>query len=224
MRLSFYERASCFFLLLLITVGCKKNGDSNQTTYGFGNATGSPVTLDIYGSNADYVTNANALYRYKLDKGGYKDVLLTNGNSYYFDWYTDDYRYNNWSIFYGLDSSYYKIIGGDDPSSFSLGSDYEDGEDTVRSVLLNGNGISSTWSGVAVGLGTTGNSLDSVNGTHQFIFYKDKSCVHMLQGKYGTINDTMRYVIQFYSSGSMGTRNPSVCTSYRTPKSRRYQL
>ncbi len=92
-RLAIAAILACTFI-----TACKKS-DKDGTDVTFLNNVNQNVTLDIYPSIEDYTGNSNVFLR-KVLQPGEKAILPGNtfksGQTYYMDWYTDDYYYSNW--------------------------------------------------------------------------------------------------------------------------------
>ena len=159
-RLLFFAAALCFATGL---ISCHKHDIPTQSTYTFTNQIGKRVTFDLYNSEDDYYHNANRLQQYVIEPGASQKMVLDVARVYWVDWYSADYRYNNWATsFNAVDPApKLQVAMVDDVRTIKANA-----PDTLRSVMLNGNGISSTWKG------TVTNS-SAMNGTHEFLFAKD---------------------------------------------------
>ena len=146
-------------------VSCRKPEIPTQSTYTFTNQTGSRITFDLYSDERDYYQNENRLQQYVIDAGASQNMVLDVARTYWVDWYSADYRYNNWANIFSVADPAPKLQVAmvDDKRSIRATV-----PDTLRSVMLNGSGASSAWKG------TVTNSAP-INGTHEFIFSKDFS-------------------------------------------------
>lgn len=92
-----------FALLLgiaLLNAGCKKNTVATpEDEIALINSSDKPVTVDIYASFEDYAAATGMLERVVIDGNTNtrisRDILKT-GNTYYMDWYSDDFFTTNW--------------------------------------------------------------------------------------------------------------------------------
>jgi hypothetical protein len=90
-----------FFVLALTCLfldSCRKK-EKDNTEVTFVNSVNAQVTLDIYKNATDYSNAAPVMLRKSLQPN--ESTILPGstfaaGQTYYMDWYTDDYRYNNW--------------------------------------------------------------------------------------------------------------------------------
>jgi hypothetical protein len=175
---------------------CKKHDIPTQSTYTFTNQTGRRISFDLYNSEEDYYHNANRMEQYNIEAGASQKMVLDVARVYWVDWYSADYRYNNWaSAFNSVDPGpKLQIAMVDDVRNIKASS-----PDTLRSVMLNGSGTSSTWKGTIT-------TSSPIKGDHQFVFAKD------FTGKY-TFTDPIggSYVRDFkYSFSSFSQQGTSM--------------
>ncbi len=153
--------ATCAF------AGCsKREGIPTQSAYSFTNQTDRRITLDLYASHADYARDTNRQSSYTVEAGARREITLDIGRTYWIDWYSDAYTLNNWvsTIFQDREitpANTITIAAEADHFNFNAS-----GSDTSRSVLINGNGISSTWTGAVT-------HTSSHDGAVSFSFFKD---------------------------------------------------
>src|ERR1043165_1693169 len=145
---------------IMSTTGCKMHFvQPSQYPYHFVNQTNVPLTLDLYGSRDDYNNNTNRLERHVMSVGDTQEVIIDVGKTYWYDWYSGDYRYSNWAITHNGDS-YTTIQFG----KTSIRNVFQvEGPDTVRAILLTEANLASNWQGVDT-------AADSLHGTHEFTF------------------------------------------------------
>jgi hypothetical protein len=158
-----------FMVTGLLMLACTKPHDlSTESTYAFTNQTGRRITFDLYPSKADYGKNTNRLERLVFEPNSTQKLKLKVGESYWVDWYSDGYSMNNWDLTSNNSSIRPELKVADVDDSRTISATYQD---TMRSIMLNGGGTSSTWKGV-VANGST------VDGTHEFVFQKDFTGTH----------------------------------------------
>ncbi len=83
---------------VLVFTGCKKSG-LDTTTVSFVNQIGKEVTLSIYDSKNTYASNTGHVHKQLVAAGETARIpgdVFVDGRTYYMDWYTADYYYNNW--------------------------------------------------------------------------------------------------------------------------------
>lgn len=88
---------ACLIVCLLFS-GCRKDG-KDKTEVTFVNRINQVVTLNIYSSLEDYKNSTNAYIRQTIpasDKLIIGGNTLKSGQTYFMDWYTDNYTHNNW--------------------------------------------------------------------------------------------------------------------------------
>ena len=182
-----------FFLLALFVTGCKRHYVApTQYPYRFINHDTMPLILDLYGSQEDYANNVNRLQRHLMAVGDTQEVIIDVGRTYWYDWYSSDYRFSNWAVTDYNDRCQIIEFG-----KTALNERFRtQGPDTIRSILLRGDGISSAWKGVDT-------AADSLNGIHQFLFRKDKTGTHIFQDKDVVTTLPFTYEI-FAQQGSFG--------------------
>ncbi len=208
---------SAMLAFSLLTGACKKHYVApTQYPYTFINQSTVPLTLDLYGSEEDYNNNTARLERHTMAVGDTQVLIIDVGKTYWYDWYSSDYRYSNWAITdYTVDRS--------TTIEFGKTSIYQNfqvaGPDTVRTLLLGTGGLPGNWAGKDT-------AADSLHGTHQFQFRKDKTGTHTYQGSNGTVSlpftyrvsDQRRifgyiesYLLNIYESGSVDPSYFAIC-------------
>ena len=93
-----YHLAGILFMTAISLTACHKYELQTVSTYSFTNATGARITFDIYGSKADYNNNRNVTAKYYMEPGATQTISLNVLQTYWIDWYTSDYLFNNWAI------------------------------------------------------------------------------------------------------------------------------
>lgn len=159
----------CAILLFLIA-SCRKHEQAITSTYTFVNNVPERVTLDMYGSEDDYNMQQHCLSRDTIDVGGKLPKTLEVLRTYWVDWHSDGYSYNNWRSLPERSVSdnprpLPQLTIADRDDQIQILSPVRD---TSRSVLLQGSQLFSKWSGVI-------DHADSLNGTFHFVFRKDFS-------------------------------------------------
>src|SRR5690606_39256803 len=84
---------------LLPATACRKKGKEQE--YTFVNHLFEDITLDIYYSKENYDQQSNKVSSLSITaNSNYRMPLnsLEEGHTYYIDWYTADFEYNNWVI------------------------------------------------------------------------------------------------------------------------------
>ena len=180
-----FARLLCFSLLALLAAGCTKTHTINtESTYKFTNQTGRRVTFDLYPSKADYGNNTNRLQQLIFEPGSSHQLKLKVGESYWVDWYSDGYTFNNWDMSSTNLSFKPELKIADVDDSRTLNATYQD---TTRSIMLNGGELSTSWRGVVTG----GTNQD---GTHVFTFKKDFTGIHTFTNTSGqTLTEQFTY-------------------------------
>jgi hypothetical protein len=177
---------------------CRKPEIQSQTLYTFNNKTGQRITLDLYGSKTDYGTDSNRLQRDILEPGSSAHATLDVLKTYWIDWYNEDYSINNLQRAANAATPWPELATpiADDvqidmrPSSF---------RDTIRSVLFNGHGTSSTWKGSL----QEGTAWD---GTHEFRFRKDQTCLYTFTNGTGAVSTaSLTYNVVSVGASGLGT-------------------
>lgn len=90
--------ALSLLVLTVILSGCKKE-ELDITSITIVNRLDVPVTLDLYASESDYTGNTNLIERYVIaanDNLKIPENAYEEGKTYFMDWYSEDYYYNNW--------------------------------------------------------------------------------------------------------------------------------
>jgi len=144
------------FAFLAIVTGCKKNDTTRD--YNFTNNINKVVTLDIYTSAEDYAHNTNVMLRKTLQPNETTTLAAStfkSGSTYYMDYYTDDFVYNNWfNINFPADGTSPVIHPSSSNTAFYVKPDFHNAN---RVAFLKGNQDSTHW--VAIGA-----YLESNNG------------------------------------------------------------
>ena len=154
---------------LLSQVACSKREEiARESTYTFNNKLEAHVNLDIYPTEKVYKSYTNRAGHYVINAGAKEQITLAVGKTYWIDWYSDDYSWNNMWDLGGSAQPGPKLqtAAVDDVRDITQGS-----RDTVRSVLLNGLGLSTSWT-------TTFMNVANQEETHQFIFRRNLSGQH----------------------------------------------
>lgn len=89
---------SAVLLCALVAGGCEKE-ENDKTDVTLTNNLSEKVTLDVYMSADDYAKNNSPVLRKTLEPN--ENTILPgntfkSGQTYYMDWYTDNYFYHNW--------------------------------------------------------------------------------------------------------------------------------
>jgi hypothetical protein len=175
-----------------MTACSKRKGIQTVSVYSFTNTLNYPVTFDVYGSKEDYSNNANIISRHVMEAGSTVPISFDAPKTYWVDWYTADYSFNNWgpdTVTTGQGNSFNnplprpKLAIASEPDNISIRSLKRD---TSLSVLLNGSGVSSTWQAVI-------SDMPDLNGIHTFLFRKDFS------GQYTFTRSTGAPAVQAFS-------------------------
>lgn len=98
MTMSFVRNLVVVSLFITIVASCKKDSKDNSAIT-LVNRIDRNITYDVYTSYDDYVNNRNVYERITLqpnEKLVLENSKVTSGNTYYVDWYSDDFYYNNW--------------------------------------------------------------------------------------------------------------------------------
>lgn len=141
--------------MLLATVsftalqGCKKKRDKKAVT--IVNRLDMEITFDLYGSAEDYAGNSNLLQRIVIGAKENKVIPGDNfeeGATYYMDWYSADYYYNNWynDNFPVTSDRRVRIKPEEGDNTYYLEPGYKG---NGRNAFLRGSGTQSSW--IAVG-------------------------------------------------------------------------
>jgi hypothetical protein len=186
-------RFSAVVLLLpyLLMTACYRGAERDLSTYTIINKLPVAVTLDVYPSMDDYYLQANREARYELQPQAKLKFSLSSYKTYGIDWYSKDYTYNNWS-----DPKQHYIYTNNAlplPTLKTHGTEeYLDlrvaETDSSRSILLNGDGRSSTWKAV---------NEDNTphKGTHLFELSKDFRCRHTIIDSSGTHSQDYAFLL-----------------------------
>lgn len=98
MIMSFARNLMIVSLLVTLIASCKKDGKDNSAIT-LVNRIDQSITYDVYTSYDDYVNNTNVYERITIqpnEKLVLENSKVTSGNTYYVDWYSDDFYYSNW--------------------------------------------------------------------------------------------------------------------------------
>ena len=84
-----------------------------------------PITLKIYGTEADYQSGTNVLWTFRSTAANKGQLDLTvdkveKDKTYFVEWYSDDYRWHNWRNNFETEYVLNKS-GGSQAISFSAG-------------------------------------------------------------------------------------------------------
>ena len=186
-------------LLTAILPGCaKREGLKTQSTYAFTNQSGRQVTFDVYRTEEDYTEQQNRLHQYIIEPNASQPVVMDVGSICWIDWYSSDYSYNNWQ---SERSSYNR---SSPPPALNIAAEDQQMilkpaiQDTARSVLINGGGLSSRWRC------TISNANPQINGTHEFLFKKDFTCTYTYTNPSGGSAQTATEYFLSQVTGSVG--------------------
>lgn len=186
------KRLLILFLSALTFAACKKDDTDANQTFTLKNQLNSPVKIDIYPGEENYKLGTNAVYDIKLESGASTTIpsgMLIKGNSYYVDWYTDDYKVTNWWKEKENDESDGAIIFNTaKTNTYIIDVVQQHRNNPFRSILINDNQPETKWV--------------SSNGEATFIFRKDFS-VRVIIHSYVRIKSFSPY---FTSNGSMGIK------------------
>ncbi len=153
-------------LVVLLVASCRKReGIQKTSTYSFTNQNVKPLTLDIYGSEADYGLNTNRLQQHLIAPGEKVQVEFEALKTYWIDWYSPDYSLSNWRASSNSSGQPEPVAGitvAAMVDQFLLSAT----RDTSRSVLIGEGGVSSTW------LAKVENA-PMMNGIHRITLRKD---------------------------------------------------
>ena len=207
--------SSLFLALCTMLTACTKHAAPKDSTYTFTNTVPERITVDVYNSEADYVNNANRAGRYNVDAGSDVKITLPAPGTVWLDWYSSGFTYNNWRR-YGTGGG-----GGSNGSKYLaetpvaivddhvyLESAWNYG-DTSRSVILNGDGTSSTWEmDVPPAFGPL------TGGHYKFTFRKDFTGEYLFNSVDGS---SKLYAFSYFAQqngGSSAFNNTSTFTLY----------
>jgi hypothetical protein len=90
-----------FIILCLfgVTASCHTDNALHGFDYNFVNLTNKPINIKIYTSLNDYNNQTNVYLQGRVNIKQYFYIPVGKfvvGSTYYVDWYSDDYLYNNW--------------------------------------------------------------------------------------------------------------------------------
>ena len=135
-------------LCIAVMQGCKKTNDKKAVT--IVNRLDKDVTFDLYSSKEDYASGADLLMRTVIPAGDNKVFPGNNfeeGATYYMDWYTEDYYYNNWfNDNFPVTGNRVKIAPREGDNTYYLEPAYHG---QGRNAFLQGAGTQTSW--IAVG-------------------------------------------------------------------------
>lgn len=185
---------------LALAAGCKKDRTKD---YNFTNNINKVVTLDIYTSADDYTTNTNLMLRKTLQPNQTTTLpasTFKSGGTYYMDYYTDDFAYNNWfNLNFPADGTTPVIHPSSSNTAFYIKPDYHNAN---RTAFLNGTQTSTSW--VAIGAYLEDNSgfvdewpsLGSNAQYRQLVIRKDFNAIYSYKDASGNIQtDTMGFLV-----------------------------
>ena len=127
---------------------CKKD-DKDYSDVTFVNNVSKEVTLDIYDAADKYASSTGVFLRKTLQPGE-KAILPGNtfakNQTYYMDWYTDDYYYTNWfNDNYSVGNTQVAIKPVTGNNTYYVNPQFQGNS---RIVFMNKTGTSSTWRAV----------------------------------------------------------------------------
>lgn len=141
--------SSCIVsIALFCIISCKKSPiqTAPETNFAFVNTLNESVNVVIYKTPNDYNNNTNVLMQgVAAANGTYVAEKLKVDTTYYVDWYTNDFSYNNWYNQSGSIDSYLTTVFMPNISGGSMQLKQSYGPDLSRLVCLDGNGTQSTW-------------------------------------------------------------------------------
>lgn len=196
--------------LCLLATACRK-GTKDDTEVTFVNRISRDVTVDIYGSQEDYKNNSNRILRRTLSasgKIGEPGTTFTAGKTYYMDWYTDDYAYNNWynDLYNTQGKSYVQIspkVGG---NTYYTEDAYMS---NARKVFIDNTQSSTSWHAVNYYAysGTTGyeskwNTLSENEQYRRITIYKDFTAKYEYRDEQGGLHSmNINFAVQPSKNG-----------------------
>lgn len=86
-------------IITIVAAACNKK--NQKPVVAFENTAAANITVSIYFSQADYFEEASPIATIILKPREKKEVdgkLFREGQTYYYDWHTDDYSVSNWGI------------------------------------------------------------------------------------------------------------------------------
>jgi hypothetical protein len=178
-----YSGLSALFLSIAALAFCscnKKDLIQSVSTYTFTNSLESDVTIDIYNNQSDYYNRKNALKTLTIPVGNTLPIEFESVRNYWLDWYTSDFLYNNWATSFDGTAS----LIGYPPPKLNIASENDNiiisgsNPDMSRSVILNGNDLSSSWR-----MDIT--NIPALVGTHLFTFRRDYTGQYTFIGQTG---------------------------------------
>ena len=136
-------------MLSAIVTGCKKDPKDNSTVT-IVNRIDRAITLDLYANAEDYATNSNLVDRIVVPANGNASLpgsTFISGNTYYMDWYSEDYYYNNWyNDDYPVTVERVRITPKAGANTYYLEPGYKG---NARNAFLKGANTETTW--IAIG-------------------------------------------------------------------------
>jgi hypothetical protein len=85
--------------LLLVLASCHTDNTLQGFDYNFLNLTDKPINIRIYTTLNDYTNHTHVFMQGRINTKQYYYIPVGKfvvGSTYYVDWYSDDYLYNNW--------------------------------------------------------------------------------------------------------------------------------
>ena len=160
---------------LLAFSACTKTSQTNVNTtikhnygsYTFINPSNTPINVAVYRTKHEYAKDSNALIKFKLIPYGRRVVnnTIDIGNKIYYDCYSDDFMYHNWTnVLFDLAYTYSATNSKGDVTPTIVNNNY-------RLMFLKGND-STHWEAVdAYNVGLTASVWDSLPAyQHYFQF------------------------------------------------------
>lgn len=191
---------SALLVYFTLLTGCKKD---TVRDYSITNNINKVVTLDIYTSAVDYANNSNLVMRKTLQPNETTTLAAStfkSGSTYYMDYYTDDFGYNNWfNLNFPADGTTPVFHPSSSNTAFYVKPDYHNAN---RAAFLNGNQTSTTW--VAIGAYLEDNngyvdewaSLGSNGQYRQLTIRKDFNAIYSYKDASGnTQADTLSFLV-----------------------------
>lgn len=144
------RRLSFLALIVLICFlgnGCKKSGNDGGYIYTITNRSNKAVNIHIYNSLNDYNNATNIYYKGVVASGNTLSLpysQFVKGQTYYIDWFTDDFLYTNW--FWTNVTVISSMALDQNYSNFVI--DASQQSDPSRSIWMNGLNAQTVWKAV----------------------------------------------------------------------------
>jgi hypothetical protein len=138
-----------FFVLSAIFSSCKKKKDDNNRVT-FTNQINERINLVFYTSAQDYATNTNPHLEYTLaanERHIFEEKSFKAGSEYYIDWYSNDFRYNNWynDLYNSSTAPYARIVPTPGNNTYYTNASYLSDN---RAVFLDNNKTNTKWKAI----------------------------------------------------------------------------